>query len=508
MRVGLPGTVYLVGAGPGDPGLLTVRGAELLERAGAVLHEARIAPELLAQIDAGADLSLELEVPGSSAPAAAARLADLLKRHEIVVCLMAGDPLSSRRGRELARALAEANVRFEVVPGVFPATAVPAYVGIPVNVGESGGAIFLLDRAASDDAGDDGSIGLSLDRDEATLIATGPVLRLKTYVEGALRDAYDSGVPAAVVVAGTTVRQRTFTAPVGQISSVLGEVEGGEEAVLVVGEPVRRRQKLAWFETRPLFGRRVVVTRPRSQAAAMVAAIEDLGGEVIQFPTIRIRQANDPEPLRQAARDVDRFDWVVFTSVNGVAHFWSALRESGRDSRSLAGVSLCAIGPATAAALEMEGVRADLVPERFVAESVVEALAAETDLRGTRILLPRADLARETLPQGLRALGADVVDVVAYQTSPDAAESDSLRNRLQAGSVDVITFTSSSTVQNFVDLVGTSLGRARVASIGPVTSATARKLGLSVDVEADEYTVPGLIRAILKHLGDERSNQG
>lgn len=249
----------------------------------------------------------------------------------------------------------------------------------------------------------------------------------------------------------------------------------------------------------PLQGKRVVVTRPRAQAADFTAALEALGAEVVPFPTIRIVEPEDREPLLRAAAEADRFDWIVFTSVNGVARFWAALRETGRDTRALAGVSLCAIGPATGAAMEMEGARPDLVPERYVAEGVVEALQEEVELRGSRILLPRAEEARSVLPESLRTRGAEVLEVVAYRTVPDGAATGTLRERLHAGEIDLLTFTSSSTVRNFVQLLGTEVGAAEVASIGPVTSATARELRLPVHVEAPEHTIPGLLRAVTDH---------
>ncbi|MBV9775159.1 MAG: uroporphyrinogen-III synthase, partial [Gemmatimonadetes bacterium] len=253
------------------------------------------------------------------------------------------------------------------------------------------------------------------------------------------------------------------------------------------------------LESRPLFGRRIVVTRARAQASDFARMLEGLGAEVVQFPTIRIVDPLDPEPLRDAAAQADRFDWIVLTSVNGVSRFWNALGAAGRDTRSLAGVSLCAIGPATAAAMEMEGVHADLIPERFVAESVVEAFMREGDLRGSRILLPRAEEARSVLPESLRELGAEVVEVVAYRTVADGAAAESLRSHLLADEIDLVTFTASSTARNFVDVLGTGIGRAEVASIGPITSATARELGLPVHVEAAEHTIPGLIGAIRGH---------
>lgn len=253
-------------------------------------------------------------------------------------------------------------------------------------------------------------------------------------------------------------------------------------------------------EQRPLAGRRVVVTRPRAQATGLVEALEELGAEVLAFPTIRIVDPEDPEPLREAARHADEFDWIVFTSVNGVERFWAELRAGGRDTRALCGVSLCAIGPSTAGALELEGAKADLVPPEYVAEAVAEAMATETGLRGARVLVPRPEVARSVLPEALRALGAEVVEVTAYRTIADGTGLAELERRLREGEVDLLTFTASSTVRFFVEMLGADVGRAEVAVIGPVTAATARELGLAVHVEAAEYTVPGLVAAIREHV--------
>lgn len=252
---------------------------------------------------------------------------------------------------------------------------------------------------------------------------------------------------------------------------------------------------------RPLDGLTVMITRPRLQAEGMAEELEGLGARVVLFPTIRIDPPDDPMPLRTAVSRADTFDWIVFTSVNGVERFWRELREQGGDTRRLSGVSLCAIGPATAAAIELEGARADLVPAEYVAEAVVDALSAETALSGSRILLPRAQVARPVLPDSLRERGADVYEAPAYRTVPDRAEGERARTAIANGEVDVVTFTSSSTVRNYVELVGAVTGGAKVASIGPITSETARELGLEVDVEAAEYTVPGLIEAIVERFG-------
>lgn len=262
------------------------------------------------------------------------------------------------------------------------------------------------------------------------------------------------------------------------------------------GEPDRHAARPRGA-ARPLAGRTVMITRPRAQADSMAEALRALGAEVVLFPTIRIVDPADPEPLRAAVREADRFDWIVFTSVNGVERFWRELRDQGGDTRRLGGVSLCAIGPATAAAIELEGARADVVPDEYVAEAVVAALTAENDLRGSRILLPRAEIARPVLPEALTERGAEVVEVAAYRTVPDDREAHEARRRIEAGEVDLITFTSSSTVRNFVDLLGARTGGARVASIGPITSRTARELGLTVDIEARAFTVEGLLGAIV-----------
>jgi uroporphyrinogen III methyltransferase / synthase len=257
--------------------------------------------------------------------------------------------------------------------------------------------------------------------------------------------------------------------------------------------------------SKPLLNRRVVVTRPRAQSAEFIEELERLGADVIAFPTIRITDPEDSEPLRAAVREVGSFHWIVFTSVNGVDRFWGELRAAGLGSDSLADVSLCAIGPATAAAIEEEGARAELIPDEFVAEAVVEALLRHGSLEGARILLPRAAEARSVLPDSLREHGAYVLEVAAYRTVPDLEGSEQVRRLLRTNEVDLITFTASSTVRNFVESVGTEIGSARVASIGPITSGTARNAGLPVQVEASEYTIPGLTSAIVRYyVGEER----
>lgn len=489
------GTVFLVGAGPGDPGLLTLRAAELLASAGAVVHDALVDPALLERAAGPGErhfLGEPGEAGGPPPEKVAARLARLAERHARVVRLYAGDPFVFGRGDREALALAILGVRFEVVPGITAAIAAPAYAGIPVT--HRGSSVAFLA------AGEAGAGWERLAGGVDTLVVLPGEERLAEVTARLVAGGWPPVTPAAVIERGTHAMQRTVVGTLATLADEARGAGGRAPAVLVVGEVVGLRERLAWFEARPLFGMRVVITRARAQAAEFVRSLESLGAEVIAFPTIRIVDPTDPEPLRRAVREVERFDWALFTSVNGVERFWAALRAAGRDTRALGGVSLCAIGPATAAALEAEGARADLVPPEYVAESVVEALAAEGALGGKRILLPRAEVARSTLPVELRARGAELVEVAAYRTVPDDGEAPRLRGLLERGEVDLITFTASSTVRNFVDLVGGDVGRAGIACIGPITAGTARELGLPVHIEAEAYTIPGLIDAIVKHV--------
>jgi uroporphyrinogen III methyltransferase / synthase len=495
-------TVYLVGAGPGDPGLLTVRAAELLESADAVLYDALVNPRILERCLSSAEVRFvgkRGKHPSLSQDEINRLLIDLAGRHETVVRLKGGDPFVFGRGGEEAEALRAAGIRFEVVPGITAGVAAPAYAGIPVTHRELASSVAFL-TGHEDPGKPESSIDWEyLAKGLGTLVLFMGVTRMRETFARLIEAGRSADTPAAVVEWGTYPSQRTVAGTLTTLPDRAAEIGIHPPAVVIVGEVVALRERLAWFEARPLFGKRIVVTRSRSQASGFSTRLEGLGAEVIQFPLIRLVPPADPEPLLRAAVAADSFDWIVFTSVNGVGRFWSALREVGRDTRSLAGVSICAIGSATAAAVELEGARADLVPARYVGEAVVEALEAEASLAGSRVLLPRAERARSVLPEELRAAGAEVTDVVAYRTVPDAGQAAELRRRLDEGTVDLLTFTSSSTVQNFVDLMGAEIGAAEVAAIGPITAATARSRGLPVHVEPVEHTVAGLIDAVLAH---------
>jgi uroporphyrinogen III methyltransferase / synthase len=497
--VDVTGTVYLVGAGPGDPDLLTVRARQLIEVADALVYDALVHPSVVA----GAGTAERIYVGKRAGQHSHSQeeinrlLVEVAGRCGTVVRLKGGDPFVFGRGGEEAIALADAGVPFEIVPGVTAGIAAPAYAGIPVT--HRGVATHVTFATGHEDPGKDGSgMDWELLARSGTAVFYMGIGKLEenlARLEGAGRDP---GTPAAAIEWGTYPRQRTVTGTVRTLPAVVADAGIRPPAVVVVGDVVRLRDRLRWFEERPLFGIRVLVTRARAQASSFVDRLRDLGADPVEFPTIRIAPPSDGgAALAAAARNAGRYDWIVFTSVNGVSRFWKALEAGGMDTRALAGARVCAIGPATSGELARRGVAADLVPERFVAESVIAALEEAGEVPGSRILLPRAQEARDVLPRALAERGAEVSDVPAYRTEPDGEGSDRIRDRLREGTLDVITFTASSTVRNFVDLVGTDIGDAVVASIGPITSRTAREAGLPVHLEADRYDIPGLIEALM-----------
>lgn len=502
------GTVYLVGAGPGDPGLLTLRAAELIARADVLVYDALVSSAIMERRRAAAEVVYVGKRGGHHTRTQAeinALLVELARSHATVVRLKGGDPFVFGRGGEEAMALHEAGIAFEVVPGVTAGVAVPAYAGIPVTQRGMASSVSFVTGHEDPLKSDTDLDWEQLARGVGTVVFYMGVGRMEENFRRMVAAGRHAATPAAVVEWGTYPRQRTVVGTLATLPSLAREAGIGAPAITIVGEVVTLRETLAWFDTRPLSGKRVVVTRARAQASDFAALLEVLGAETIQFPTIRIEDAADPAPLRQAAERVGEFDWVVFTSVNGVERFWTALREVGRDARAFGRARVCAIGPATSDAVAARGVRPDLVPDEFVAEGVLAALSAAVDLRGTRILLPRAEVARPVLPDTLRERGAEVVEVAAYRTVQDGSEVDVMRGRLAAGEVDVVTFTASSTVKNYVELLGADVGGARVASIGPITSAAARELGLRVDVEAAEYTIPGLVHAVRSLFEESQS---
>lgn len=507
------GIVYLIGAGPGDPGLITVRGRERLTRADVVLYDRLIGDELLET----ARPEAELIYVGKSAhkhklsqDEINALLVEKAKAGLKVARLKGGDPFVFGRGGEEAQVLAAAGIRFEIVPGITSPIAVPAYAGIPVTHRDvaSNFAVVTGHRRKGGEAADE---GLGLDWSALAKIDTLVVLmgvgNLPVIARELLTAGREPETPAALIRWGTTPRQQMVSGSLKSIVDRASEEGIRPPAVLIVGDVVSLGDELRWYDTRPLFGLRVLVTRPREKAAQTAAQLRELGAEPIIFPTIAIRSPESWKPLDAALEGLPSYDWVIFTSTNGVRFFWQRLREIGRDARALAGTRLAAIGPVTAQELAKRGLQADLIPDEYVAEALLDYVGP---VDGNRILLPRADIARPLLTDGLRAAGAEVNEVTAYRTVPAASEDvDQIRRMLTTGEIDILTFTSSSTVSNFVlslePLPELSQGTT-VACIGPITAQTAEESGLPVHVSAREHTVEGLLNALVEYVAGTTNN--
>ena len=498
------GIVYLVGAGPGDPGLLTIRGRDLLRSCDDVVYDALVSEDLLTAELAGRDVERHF-VGKRGGGDVSARQADidkllvkLARDGRRVVRLKGGDPFVFGRGGEEAQALARAGIPFEVVPGVTAGIAVPAYAGIPVTHRAVATAVTLVTGHEDPEKEVVGTDWQALARSGATLVLYMGVRTLPDVARELLAGGRAADTPAAVVERGTLPSQRVVTGTLGTIAERAREAGIAAPAITVVGDVVRLRDEIEWFERRPLAGKRIVVTRARAQASSLSVRLRELGAEVIEMPAIRIEPL-DPAPLHAALDRLSDYDWVMFTSQNAVELVWRAMRERGLDARSLGRARAAAIGRATAEALLGCGLAADVVPEQFVAESLVDVLRRRDDVAGRRVLLARATGARDVLPEGLRALGATVDEIEIYRTVLDGAGAANVAARLRDGEIDVVTLTSSSTAQFFVEAVGAEAAKSSpIASIGPVTSRTARSLGLRVDTEADEATIAGLVEAVVR----------
>jgi uroporphyrinogen III methyltransferase/synthase len=489
--------VYLVGAGPGDPGLMTLRGAELVGSADVILHDRLIPAAALHGAREDAELVYVGKRPGEP-EIPQADIERLMIEHarsgRSVVRLKGGDPFVFGRGGEEAEALAAAGVSFEVVPGVTAGVAAPAYAGIPVTHRDDASAVAFV--AGHEDPSKDGSAidWDALARFPGTLVLYMGVKRLPDVAARLIAAGRDGAEPAAVVERGTMPAQRTVTATLVDLPDAAAQAGIAPPAIVLTGRVAARREAIGWLERRPLFGLRVVVTRARAQASGLAATLAALGAEVVELPAIRIVPRIDSQEVRDAIGAIHSYALVCLTSPNGARLLFEALDAAGLDSRALANATVAAIGPGTAAALAERGIRADVVPERSIAEALVESLA-EFDVSGRPVLVARAAEARDVLPEALRERGGAVDVVTLYETvaeEPDPAAVEA------AQAADYVTFTSSSTVRNLVAAVGDRFPeRARIVSIGPVTSDAAREAGLNVDVEAERHDPEGLVEALL-----------
>ncbi|MGA2114255.1 MAG: uroporphyrinogen-III C-methyltransferase [Bryobacteraceae bacterium] len=487
--------VYLVGGGPGDPGLITVKGRSVLERADVVLYD-HLAPEaLLALAPPGAEriyVGKKKADHAFSQEEICASLVERAQRGLTVVRLKGGDPYLFGRGGEEAEALADAGIAFEVVPGVTAPLGIAAYTGVPLTHRDHTSAVSFVTGHAVE-AIDWGKVGLAETLVIYMGLTTFPAIARELMARGRSPET-----PAMAVRWATRPDQETVTGTLATLPAQIAERGLKPPATIVVGEVVRLRKKLDWFGRLPLFGKRIVVTRAREQADTLSARLRELGAEPIELPTIEIQPPSDPAPLERAIAHLAAYDWLIFTSANGVRHFVAALDRSAADWRGLR-AKICAIGPATRAAVESLHLKVDLMGAEYVAEGLLEAFRPY-ELGGKRVLLPRAKVARDLVPVELAKRGAEVDVVEAYQTVvPAEAEARGRALFAAARKPDWVTVTSSSTARNLVGAVGKeALAGVRIASIGPVTSGTVRELGLEVAVEARPYTMEGLVRRILE----------
>jgi uroporphyrinogen III methyltransferase/synthase len=498
--------VYLVGAGPGDPGLITVKGKECIETAEVVIYDYLAAPALLNHAPENAEVIYVGKKGGDhtlSQDEINALIVEKAKAGFRVCRLKGGDPFIFGRGGEEAEVLVAKGIPFEVVPGVTSAIAAAAYAGIPLTHRKLAATLAFV-TGHEDPHKEASNIDWdALGRGIGTLVFFMGVKNLPDITQKLIAHGKSPATPVALIRWGTTSAQQTVTGTLDDIAERVKQAGLKAPAIIVVGEVVQLRENLKWFETRPLLGKRIVVTRAREQASDLVKQLADLGAECLQYPTIKVIPAADTDPLDNAIGRLSAYDWIVFTSVNGVKFFFERLFESGRDVRALHHLHTAAIGPVTSQKLRTFGLNSDILPKDYRAEAVVDAFRNE-NLQGKSVLLPRAAEARPVFPVELRKMGAEVDEVTTYLTENVADNVDLLIEQLTNKSIDLITFTSSSTVKNFKALLPSEkfrdlLDGVTIASIGPITTDTARELGFEVHITAPTYTIPGLCDAILKH---------
>lgn len=503
-----PGKVYLVGAGPGDPGLLTLKGKECLEQADVVLYDYLANPALLRYApDQAERIYVGRRGRGhyQNQEDINRVLIERAKAGQVVVRLKGGDPFVFGRGGEEAEAVAAAGIDFEVVPGVSAAVAVPAYAGIPVTHRTLASMVTVVTGHEDPSKPETDLDWTKLAMLPGTLVFLMGMKTLPAIVARLIEQGRAADTPVAAIRWGSRAEQRTISGTLRDIVTKAAAAKFEPPTVIVVGEVVRLRNRLNWFERRPLFGKRIAVTRPESQAREFTQLLSAYGADPVVVPTIQIAPPPNWDALDQAIDRLRDYRWLILTSVNGVGPFMSRLRAAGKDARALSHVRVCAIGPRTARELEGHGIVPDLIPTQYQAEGLLEALGNEP-VRGTRVLIPRAETAREILPERLTAMGAQVDVIPVYRTVAPAAALDWFKEEIETGKIHLVTFTSSSTVRNFVDLMGgvdtakRVMNRVPIGCIGPITADTAAEYGLPVAVVPEENTVPALTEAIVRHF--------
>ena len=495
------GQCFLVGAGPGDLGLVTLRAKECIQHAEVIVYDYLCNPEMLRWAPENAELVFAGKKAGAhtlSQDEINALLVEKTREGKNVVRLKGGDPFLFGRGGEEALALAAAALPFVIVPGVSSAIAAPAYAGIPVTHRGKNSHVTFFTGHENPEKSESAIDFAALAKLGGTQVMLMGVERIGAIAKEMMANGVRKGLPVALIRWGTTGRQETLVGNLENIAQKAESAQFSAPAVAVFGEVVELRDELNWFENRPLSGKRVVVTRTRKQVGALTKQLRDLGADVIELPTIRIEPPTDLRAFAELVQDAHAYDWIVFTSPNGVNAFFDLFYKLYDDAREIGGVRIAAIGPATAQRIKDFHLKVDLQPEEFVAEALAREFRKQGDIENLRILIARADKARDLLPRELSALGAIVDEGFAYRTVPETRDDVGARRRLVEEGADLITFTSSSTVENFLALGLPWPAKMQVASIGPITSKTARDRGLEIAVEARQHDIPGLVAAIRK----------
>jgi len=506
------GKVYLVGAGPGDPRLITVRGLECIKEADVIVYDRLVDRRLLDEAHTGT----ELIYAGKEARSHAMKqneinslLIDKAREGKVVVRLKGGDPFIFGRGGEEAEALAAHHIPFEVIPGIPAGVAVPAYAGIPVTHRGLASSFAMITGHEDPTKGNSSIAWDRLATGVDTLVFLMGIENLPQIVEQLIKHGRSPATPVALIHNGTGHGQQTIIGELKNIVSLARESALGPPAVIVVGNVVRLRDKLRWFDNSPLFGKRVLVTRVRHQASALSKLLGEHGAEPVEMPVMAIEEISDYGELDQAILTLSHYHWVIFTSVNGVQSFFTRLGMKGMDTREFKDIKLCAIGPATAAALEEHGLKVDYMPPEYTSEAIAAGFQ-DKDIRGKRVLLPRSEIAPDEIIERLTGLGAEVKQVSAYTVTLAKEGISKGKQLLLEGKIDIVTFTSSSTVRNLVSLLGDDkhvLDNTIIACIGPVTAAAAAELGLKVDIVAGEHTIPGLVDAIMQKYNNVKGGR-
>lgn len=501
------GKIYLVGAGPGDPGLITVKGVAALSEADCVIYDFLANSRLLEHAGEGAE-TIYVGKKGNQKTISQSEINALIikkaKQGKTVVRLKGGDPFIFGRGGEEAEEAVKAGLSFEVIPGVTSATAAPAYAGIPLTHRDLASSVTFI-TGQENPLKERSSIAWDrLSTGRGTLVFLMGWKSLPLITEKLLSNGWPSSTPVALVRWGTMTKQKTAVGTLGNITELAEEAGIRPPMITIVGDVVTLRERLNWFEAKPLFGRRILVTRALEQAGAFAGILEKNGAEVVAFPTIKTMGPPSWAPLDKAIKNLASYDWAIFTSVNGVKYFFQRLDKLGLDARELKGVKICAVGPMTAKAIERLHLKVDLTPGEYVAEGLLSSLG-KRGIKGKRFLLPRALKAREVLPEEIRALGGHIDIAPAYRTVKPAKAAGELRRLFEEKEIDAVTFTSSSTVTNFVSIFKKSeikglLEGVTIACIGPVTAKTAVDGGLVVDVMPGKYTIPALCAAMADHF--------